>query len=326
MQVKLKDMEEVHIKVQGEIEDTKMPCYHPLTGYRSRLGRNENGNWPIVFNITDGYSDLVVTVPCGRCIGCKLEMSRQWAVRCVHESKMHEDNCFITLTYDNEHLPEGNTLVKKDYVGFMKRLRKKYEKSHKIRFFHCGEYGEQLQRPHHHACLFGHDFTDKILISNKRGTKLYVSDELNAIWQKGYCIIGDVTFDSAAYVARYCTKKITGEKAESHYNGRVPEYVTMSRRPGIATNFYLKYKDDILYNDRVIMRDGKECKPARFYDKIYERSSPDDYQLLKAKRKRKASSDLDNTPERLEVKERIKKLNARVLKRSYESGTSDVFN
>ena len=100
-----------------------------------------------------------------------------------------------------------------------------------VRFFHCGEYGELLYRPHYHACLFGFDFSDKVLWSTRGGVRLYRSKILEKLWTFGFSTIGDVTFESAAYVARYCTKKITGDKADEHYNGRSPEYVTMSRPP-----------------------------------------------------------------------------------------------
>lgn len=296
-----------------------MPCYRPIQAYRTREGRNENGRWPIVFNVTAGWKDFPVTVPCGQCIGCRLDRSRQWAIRCVHESTLHEDNCFITLTYDDDHLPEGNTLVKKDYVDFMKRLRKRYQDDHKIRFFHCGEYGDNFERPHHHACLFGHDFEDKRLLRVKGGVKLYTSEILRELWPYGYNTIGEVNFDSAAYVARYVTKKITGEDAEKHYNGREPEYITMSRRPGIGNDWFLKYKNDILESDRVYVRQGVLARPARFYDKIYERMDKDAFEVLKSLRKKKASENTDNTRERLEVKERLQNLKFKQIKRSYEN-------
>lgn len=295
-----------------------MPCYRPIEAYRSREGRNKNGRWPIVFNVTAGWKDFPITVPCGQCIGCRLDRSRQWAIRCVHEAQLHEDNSFITLTYDDDHLPEGNTLVKKDYVDFMKRLRKRYEDDHKIRFFHCGEYGENFQRPHHHACLFGHDFEDKRLLRVKGGVRLYTSEILRELWPFGYNTIGEVTFDSAAYVARYITKKVTGEGAEEYYGDREPEYITMSRRPGIGNDWFSKYKNDILESDRVFVKPGVLARPARFYDKIYERMDKDAFEVLKSRRKKLASENTDNSRERLEVKERLQNLKFKQIKRSYE--------
>jgi len=170
-----------------------MACYHPQTAYRSKAGRSPSGGWPIVFNVRDGYVDLPVVVPCGKCIGCRLERSRQWAIRCVHEASLYDKNIFITLTYADEYLDKGKSLVKKDFVNFMKYLRRDYGEG--IRFFHCGEYGvvchycgkhrtacdcgnytDSLGRPHHHAIIFNHDFVDKTLYSVKKGIPLYVSE------------------------------------------------------------------------------------------------------------------------------------------------------
>ena len=201
-----------------------MPCYYPLHGYRAKHPE-PSGKRRIVFNPKQGIQDEQVDVPCGQCIGCKLERSKQWAIRCVHEASMHQDNSFITLTYNDEHLPENGQLVKKDFQKFMKRLRKKCGK---VRYYQCGEYGSQyddqgnkitdslnrelLGRPHFHACLFGLDFPDKELWTVRNGINLYRSPTLEKIWKKGYSSIGNVTFESAAYVARYITKKLNGDK------------------------------------------------------------------------------------------------------------------
>lgn len=303
-----------------------MPCFRPLKGYRSRE-LTDKGKRKIVFNINAGFADMQVEVPCGQCIGCRLERSRQWAIRCVHEAQLHEANSFITLTYNNQNLPKNNSLRLKDFQDFMKRLRKKYGK---VRYFHCGEYGEKFQRPHYHVILFGLDFKDKKLHSNSLGNKLYVSESLDKLWQnKGHCLIGDVTFESAAYVARYITKKITGEAAEEHYSTvipetgevikRKPEYITMSRRPGIGKNWLEKFKDDIYPEDFVVIR-NKLMKPPKYYDRIYEVEYPDEYLSLKANRINKAElNKKDCTPERLSVREELQLLKFKKLKRGYEN-------
>ena len=236
-----------------------MPCFSPLSGCYSSIV-NPSGKRSVVFEVSKAdISKGIVQVPCGRCIGCRLERSRQWAVRCVHEAQLHKDNCFITLTYSPENVPKDSSLHLEHFQKFMKRLRKYiftevqkvnflismmsvdtgrvigYVPSQGVRFFHCGEYGELLSRPHYHACLFGFDFSDKVLWSTRGGVRLYRSKVLEKLWTFGFSTIGDVTFESAAYVARYCTKKITGDEADKHYNGRSPEYVTMSRRPCIVT-------------------------------------------------------------------------------------------
>ena len=198
----------------------------------------------------------------------------------------------------------------------MKRLRKKYAPK-KIRFYQCGEYGENTDRPHYHACLFNHDFNDKIKYSEKAGVPLYISEELTKLWPLGFSTVGAVTFDSAAYVARYILKKINGEKAEEHYKSLdrytgeicevIPEYTTMSRRPGIAAEWYKKFKVDVYPDDFVVMN-GKAMNAPRYYDSLYEVDNPEKYEEMKSKRKKNADKHKDNnTPERLATREKVAK-------------------
>lgn len=245
-----------------------MACIHPLKGYRG-LHIGKSGKRPIVFNPSQGFRDLPVSVPCGQCRFCRLEKSRQWAIRCAHEASLNVANSFITLTYSNAHLPPDGSLNLRHFQLFMKRLRKRLGP---VRFFHCGEYGALNLRPHYHACLFGLEFEDKILhkIDKKTKIPLYKSEILSELWPFGFSTIGDVTFESAAYCARYITKKITGPPAEAHYQnidqetGEIhqlkPEYTTMSRRPGIGRAWFDKYKSDLYPDDFIILR-GKKMKP-----------------------------------------------------------------
>jgi hypothetical protein len=287
-----------------------MPCYHPMRGYRSRADGKT-----IVFNPTYGWVDRPLTIPCGQCRGCRLERSRQWAVRCVHEASLHEDNCFITLTYNNENLPEDGSLNKKHFQDFMKRLRKKY-KNKKIRYYHCGEYGDKNFRPHYHAIIFGLDFDDQKLFKIINGEKLYTSEKLEKLWPFGFSTIGSVTFESAAYVARYVMKKVNGKNAKNHYErvnndtgeiyNLVPEYNTMSRRPGIAARWFDKYKDDVYPSDNIHLRE-KTFRPPKFYDRMYEHLMPDEMEKIKKRRMIKMAKHADdNTAERLAVKEQVK--------------------
>jgi len=302
-----------------------MPCYHPLKGFLSKHV-NPSGRRSVVFDRKSGFVDRPVTLPCGQCIGCRLEHSRQWAIRCVHEAQMHEQNCFITLTYADEHLPPGNTLRLDHWQKFMKRLRKHH--GHRIRFYHCGEYGTHHGRPHYHACLFGHQFADKKLWRQSRENPLYRSPSLEKLWPFGFSTIGDVTFQSAAYVARYIVKKVTGEKAEQHYQwadadtGEIhqqrPEYTTMSRRPGIGKAWLDKYTPDVYPGDYIVLN-GKKLKPPKYYNGQYEIDYPSDF--AKIKRRRKEASKLhehDQTPDRLKVKEIVKKAQLNQLKRNLE--------
>lgn len=253
-----------------------MPCFKPLKGYLHNSGRG------LTFSPKEGYVDHPVTVPCGQCIGCRVERSRQWAVRLVHEGQTHQDNCFITLTYDDEHLPAGGTLVKKHFQDFLKRLRRRLDPV-KIRFYHCGEYGEQLGRPHYHAILFGWDFPDKREIPGTRakGNPEYTSALLADRWPYGNHSIGSLTFKSAQYVAKYCLKKINGDRAAEHYrrvdpdSGEIfdvePEYATMSLKPGIGHTWLRHYVQETIHFDEVVCN-GRSMKPPRYYDKLMKKS------------------------------------------------------
>lgn len=309
-----------------------MTCFHPLSAFRSSDGS-------IVFN--KNRSDLVesLNLPCGQCVGCRLERSRQWAIRCVHEASMFENNCFITLTYDNDHLPPFGSLRLSDFQKFMKRLRSRFsgiepvivddELKYPIRFYHCGEYGESLGRPHYHACLFNFDFSDKYFWrTSESGARCYRSPSLEELWPFGQCEIGDVTFESAAYVARYIMKKINGDAAADHYvrydsstgeiSSLMPEYTTMSRKPGIGSLFFDKYYDDMYPLDRVIVR-GLSMRPPRFYDLKVKEIDPGLIEALKFDRFVKASafSD-DNSIERLNVREKVQKYALQRLNRDLQ--------
>lgn len=318
-----------------------MACYSPLIGYRSRV-INESGKRSLVFNKKKAVDDMEVKIPCGQCIGCRIEYSRQWALRCVAEAQMHEQNSYITLTYNNENLPKGGTLVKdkRDENGkliqsghfqlFMKRLRKHY-KNKKIRYFHCGEYGDKLGRPHYHAILFGIQFEDLKEYKYYNGNMLYTSDILSKIWGKGFVTVGDVTFESAAYVARYVLKKINGKDKVLHYsevdketglmdveNMKEPEYTTMSRRDGIGKTWFDKYSSDVYPKDFVTF-DGKKIKPPKYFDTLYERIKPFDMDEIKQRRHDYAIENQDeNTEVRLRARKKVQELKNRRLKRQLD--------
>ena len=299
-----------------------MACFHPLQGWRSRNGFNKKtGKWSITFSRSNAYIDMPVTIPCGQCIGCRLERSRQWAVRCCHEAVLHKKNCFITLTFNNDSLakiaPDGS-LEKKEFVKFMKRLRKYCDHSGcgKIRFFHCGEYGSKLKRPHHHAIIFGFDFPDKKFLKVKGGFPYYTSDLLSELWPYGYNVIGNVTFESCAYVARYICKKVNGDLADDYYKGLRPEYVTMSRRPGIGKDFYDKYSTSIYPNDKIVIRNNIITKPPRYYDKLLEIEDSELYAKVKASRVKHSKEMVDY--DCLKMQEAIQELKLNKLVRSYE--------
>lgn len=298
-------------------------CYSPVTAYRSRVLNPETGRFGISFNSKDGHIDLPVKLPCGNCIGCRIARSQMWAVRCMHEAQLHDRNCFITLTYSNDHLPEDYSVHVRTWQLFMKRLRKSLG-GKKIRSFACGEYGDQDNRPHYHALLFGHDFNDKCLLKKTRdGNPLYTSSLLQKVWPYGHSTIGNLDYKSAAYVARYCMKKINGSKADDHYwrlNPLIkqmvrvqPEFATQSRRPGLGATWLERYKTDAYPSDFVIM-DGKKMKPPRFYD---QRLTEEELEETKRRRKLFAlGRRSDNTPARLKQRETVQQAKLGQLKRN----------
>lgn len=300
-----------------------MPCYYPLRGWYSKV-RNASGKRSIVFQRSGAISNREVALPCGVCIGCRLEHSRQWAMRCMHEAQMHDDNCFLTLTYDDDHLPAYRSLVKRDFQLFMKRLRKRYGSG--VRFYGCGEYGDQMGRPHYHICLFGLDFSDKSLWKTVNGNKIYISDSLSELWPFGFSVIGNLTFESAAYVARYCLKKRKGKDWRSHYEridadtgecvNLEPEFALMSRRPGIGTSWYEKYNSEVFPLDRVVVN-AREVKPPKFYFSKLEKLLPHMYGDIKRERRNAGYlSRQKNSLARLHVKNYVKEQTIKNLQRS----------
>ncbi len=310
-----------------------MACYKPISAYRLR------GERGVSFKHTEDSHEI--QLPCGQCIGCRLERSRQWAVRMVNEAQMHDENSFLTLTY--KVVPDDLSVHVEHFQDFMKKLRSRLSPK-RIRFFHCGEYGEhcvecdlprnkcrccefvgQLARPHYHCIVFGFSFPDRVYYKSVNGCRYFQSVFLDSVWNRGMSVVGDVTFESCAYVARYVTKKINGEKAFDHYwsldrrTGEVvpivPEYCTMSRRPGIGASWFKKFGQEVVSSDSVVVR-GREMKPPRFYESMY-----DEIELEAVKGERECAShkrDFDSTPDRLRVREVCKVAQVDFLKRGYE--------
>ena len=256
----------------------------------------------------DNYQEL--EIPCGTCLGCKLDNANAWATRIMLETFDHKENSFITLTYDNEHLNINNnhmTLVKKDIQDFIKRLR--FHLNKKISYFACGEYGNQTHRPHAHLIVFGYKPKDlKLHKFSATEKNMYISEELSKIWGKGYVCIEDVNYKTACYTARYVQKKAgikpnkreytgeieetektdirTGEVYKSLINktkvskfdnyGREKEFIIMSKKPAIGLNYWNKNKEKIIRNKGILIKvDNKvSLKPIpRYFKKIWEREN-----------------------------------------------------
>lgn len=271
-------------------------------------------------------SGLFVKLPCGQCIGCRLDRQASWALRLTHESKLHDISCFVTLTYDNDHLPRGKTLVKRHVQLFMKRLRDSL-KPRKVRFFACGEYGPKDLRPHYHIILFGWMPDDLKLHTKQKTYRVHTSRTLSALWQdQGFVTVTDVNSAVCAYTARYVLKKVNGDRKAEHYtriteDGEMievsPEFSLMSRRPGIGHGFYEKFEKELRANDSGILNGRRKKLPA-YYDKILAKQDEKRVERIKYERQQEARKHRDNnTPERLAVRETV--VNARV--KLFQKGT-----
>lgn len=282
-----------------------MSCYHPL--YAVELGIKDNGKRALKildYRPNDGqthvyvgnkpYSvDKLVKLPCGQCIGCRIAYSKQWAARCMMELESHDSAYFVTFTYDDDHVPlswysdpgtgeayQAMTLRKRDLQLLMKRIRKHFRDDH-IRFFASGEYGDSTFRPHYHAILFGLHLTDLVPYKTVKEAGQYYtyynSAELSGCWDKGFVVVGQVTYESCAYVARYVMKKLKGEEAKFYQEHNIePEFLNMSRRPGIARDYYESHPGvfDFDYINLRTPDGGRKLRPPRYFKRLYELDEP----------------------------------------------------
>lgn len=285
-----------------------MVCLSPVTAWR-RIGGGS-----LIFRESDSDTAEQLNLPCGECPECRLDRSRHWAIRCMHEAQGWSRNCFITLTFNNDHLNDTASLDYRDFQLFMKRLRKSCKGvdpgpsfDFPIRFYMCGEYGAKNWRPHYHAVLFNFDFDDKVLWKRtKAGSLIFRSPLLEKLWPFGYSSIGELTFESAAYVARYVMKKRFGRSAEDYYRRYdretgeviqlVPEFNKMSLKPGIGFDWFEKYHTDVYPHDRVLVN-SVPCSPPRYYDKLLQKRDPDLFEEIKFTRWEKwRDIDISNGP------------------------------
>lgn len=249
----------------------------------------------------------------------------------MHEASLHERNCFITLTYDDEHLPVRKMLDYPAFQKFLKRLRK-FAGSEQLRFYMCGEYGSRDFRPHYHACVFGFDFRDKVhFATSEAGSKVYRSPSLERLWSYGFSSVGAVGFESAAYVARYCVAKVTGVNARLYYRRQdadgeyflPPEFNRMSLKPpgpglpgGIGAAWYARFKADVYPHDYVVVN-GKEVQPPKYYDRLFSAENPLEFEDIQFRREVRARANFaDNSDDRLLVKEIVQRARLDMLKRS----------
>lgn len=283
-----------------------MACFSPISAYSSKAVNPETGKRPLVFDVRKSFDGLLLRLPCGVCVGCQQSRARSWAIRCMHERRMSSESAFVTITYDDAHLPLGSSLRKSDVQLFMKRLRKARPTG--VRYFLAGEYGDTTLRPHYHILLFNASFPDRRFYKRSpSGFDLYTSEELRRLWPLGNNYLGEVTAGSAAYVARYCLKKAFGAVVS---DGREPEFRLMSRRPGIGALWFDRYSSEAYAHDSAVL-DAHVVSLPRYYDDRFKLIDSDRLDELKRDRRRAAEDRwLDNTPERLRVREEFEQRKA----------------
>ena len=323
-----------------------MPCYSPLKCWKDETGKP-------IFKAQAGAEEMALA--CGQCLGCRLDRSRMWAGRIVHEASLHEfegGNSFITLTYRSQfestldelhnklHIPDDWSLHHSHFQKFMKRFRKAIA-PHKVKFYMCGEYGNVCKhniplddtkcpacvvgRPHYHAIIFNFTFPDLEVYSQRDGITIYTSPFLEALWKFGFVTVGAVNYESAAYVARYCLKKITGPGADTHYRSIdldgvesyiKPEYNSMSL--GIGKGYFEKHKDDMFPSDEMCVQNrGVFKKVPRYYEKLFEVIDPLTLEEMKELRKQYAEEHPEEfEPGRLMQKYKVKQAQMQMLKRT----------
>lgn len=283
-----------------------MSCNYPMIGIPD--GKTKEGKTKYKMlgrydrSLLETYRDAV-KIPCGKCSGCRANKCREWADRMILELDHSQSAVFLTLTYDDPHLPvrinlsTGQvecTLNKRDLQLFMKRLRKhRLFRDRELRFYACGEYGKNTQRSHYHIILYNvelSDFPDLVPRgSNELGQQYYKSDILaNEIWKNGFCLVAPMSWNTCAYVARYVKKKDYGLASDEYVERmREPEFSVMSRNPGIGMYYPLEHpefkeKSKYYFADQ---QGSIEVHFPKAFLNFLERTDPDFYEQIKEQRR-----------------------------------------
>lgn len=269
-----------------------MKCLHPLYALDLGVINPETGKKAIKIlpKRADQYSRLVLeekygagsilSLPCGKCLNCRVNYARTWALRCVCEASLYDENWFLTLTYDDKNYP--GCAKKDDLQKFIKRVRKVYPG---VRYFACCERGEHTHRYHFHLILFNLHLTDiKCLGKGPKGGYYYESASIKKLWPYGFYVLGDVNYTTCNYVAQYCLKKVYDDKKSD-------EFVTMSLKPGIGSSYFQDHWKDIYDTDKIYIANGNQyvSTPPRYFDKLLDRVNPFIYCMIKDERISKAS-------------------------------------
>lgn len=307
-------------------------------------------NFPIYYDIDGNEKGYNIKVPCGKCIGCRLDYSRNWATRSVHEAFMYEhykDCAFVTLTFNDDMLyrrSNPHSLNKTAFRSWIKRLRKAVYANYgkEFRIMCCGEYGAKHKRPHYHMLIYGFNFPDKKVFNYRRihgkDVLYYRSPFLEDIWRPayssdsfGYSVLGEVTFESSAYVARYVTKKLFGAVAEKVYKDIEPEFLITSRRKGLGYNYLLQYYKNIFELGYVMLPNGHKAPIPRYYVNCLKDIDEDLYTKYRIDCQSKMYDNLfvdslDESIERLKCREELKLMKLDILKRQYEITSQFLHN
>lgn len=352
-----------------------MPCYHPLIRVADRnkweVAADGHKYHPAKILGGDDRPDDIEQlkqysaghyekqlIPCGKCIGCRLDYSREWANRGYLEAKEYENNWFVTITYDDKHLPkpdeiidnngiswtndgswEGGTLVPSHLTQFIKNVRQIMKRDYNqdgIRFMACGEYGDEGARPHYHIIFYNLNLPTEDLYNPRIINKefYYQSKIIERAWDKGISNVSEATWNTIAYTARYITKKINGEGSDElyHSHGKFKEFMRVSRMPGIGEGYYEKHKDEIYTTDSILIKNKTgsiHVKPPSYYDKKFEKENPKRWREIQKQRRKDGENQNKlkglNTSlfirKQLEIEERTKECNNMALIRAMEKST-----
>lgn len=274
-----------------------MPCYRPVTAWQPPDGGQ------LVFREKRDHREI--EIPCGQCIGCRIQRQQMWAFRCLAEASQHRDNWFVTLTYAPEHLPAYGSLCHRHWQLFAKRVRRTVGP---FRYLMCGEYGEQTHRPHYHALMFGLDLPDVRAVSVRRQYPVFASDRLSKLWRLGHVELGSVTAESARYCASYVLKDAPAPELLNECTGElvqlVKPYGRMSLRPGLGDAWIRRYYPEVFAHGVCYSNDKQFVIPSRFKH-ILDEIDPAAFEQLQQEAIAKAQASPDNGRERLAVRESV---------------------
>lgn len=230
-----------------------------------------------------------VSIPCGKCVACRVNNAASWATRAMHESQYCDGGCFVTLTYSPEHCPSDYCISKRDVQLFLKRLRK-HLSTHggSLRaYFAVGEYGTKFGRPHYHILLLGWSPDDLEYHSKSySGLPVYTSKTLERIWGLGFCPVGTITSGSAAYVARY-SKKLDND---SNVGNRTKPFFLASRNIPLSNGKQGALGAQWVIDNHEALRLGYVSHPSKpsvkcripdYYFDLLERWYPSEYEALR---------------------------------------------